>query len=166
MNVRPRETASTYSYANLWDRVDGDADREMYSFSGLSIYPERGDRIRYFHRDNDSAGWLKFGAQDTGDHYGFRVGSRYADSLQFYKDGSLVEGSDFDMNADEWYEVEIDYGASDPDNITARVYEIDGTEVGNLTVTDTDYDSGGVGFQSLERGGTMYWDDVRVETTR
>jgi len=62
-----------------------------------------------------------------------------------------------DFPNDEWMNVTIDWGSdgtinADIDGVTS------GSDIGSLTHTDTNYTSGGTGFNIFD--GTVYWDDI------
>ncbi len=140
-----------------------DLEPEVVSTSGLDDYPERGQMIRYYHYDEGETGYFRFGADGDGNHYGVRVGSEQFNGLALMKDGSFETGESIDVDEDEWYEVVVRWGTPmNPGEITAELYDSDGNFVEEVSMTDTDYDSGGIGFRG-ESGASVYWDDVRID---
>ncbi len=144
-----------------------DEDREMFSFGGLDDYPQRGDKIRYYARNHDFDEF-RFGAQTVNDHYAIQLRQ---DWILIYEDGEMEEWDDIDVDPDQWFEVIVDWGATENDEIHVELYYADDDPetdepIGEFTYTSTAYDDGGIGYQKAGETDNAYWDDVRVETSR
>lgn len=140
----------------------------IHSTSGLADYPEQGDtfsawmRSEAFEGGGDHVATL-FGVQDSDNYYrAIITGNEYL--LQVRDGGSLstIDSVSASPSAGSWYRVEVDWQADG--TIVATFYDDAGTEVANLSGTDSTFTSGGIGFDThgLATSGnnTGYYDTV------
>lgn len=146
---------------------------QIFSSSGLPVYPQRGDTIRgYFYStpgrsNNDDAfgfalqtdpidaGYHLVMAPDLGTNFGLSVGTW---------DSVAVQDNGVSVPTGQTVEWEIEFG--DP-TITAKLYDapIDsgGSVLSTISTDDSQYDNGGVSFQQNSGSPTgVEWDYVRV----
>jgi len=146
----------------------------LWSFSGYSDYPQRGDKIRYWTRSSDATtgNEFLFGVQDVSNYYMLRF---FPDNNEIRLDKVVGGSSNFltwttsaNIQGGQWYEVVIDWGATQNDTVSIEVLDTNGNVVGTTEVIDTEFDTGGVGYQydRFDGTGKTYWDSVRVETSR
>lgn len=114
---------------------------------------------------------VKFGIQSTGapaSNYAVCTDHNGTDRFVLVRDGvdnadttpAATLDSSTISTATGWYEVEVDWGAS---NITATLYGPDGSEFASLSSTDSNYSSGGYGFSYWYQSGG--WDNFTVRPT-
>ena len=142
-------------------------DNIIISNSGLSAYPNRGDRVEWYFREDGSTIFRVLVATsgtsfDPSDNYQFSANNRDSnnDKISITKD---VDGTASTLASDdsisfedsglfrgvvEWYE-----------NGTIRysVYNVDsygdtGTKVSTISAVDNSHDSGGIGFGVYDKG--------------
>lgn len=147
--------------------------REIYSTSGLPIYPSQGDVIHYNVRSNVSTGspenvysHLQFGYQDTNNLYKTEIQHAEEKWTLYIRQGGAYYKLDGDntisggLSADTWYQVEIDWGADG--NITARLYD-GSTLKSTLTGVDNNFTSGGISLRHSQTPGSYIdYDNIRV----
>lgn len=142
---------------------------------GLNYYPQRGDKFKLHIRlgTEYSGAEMWFGAQNydtTGP--GYSVGMRHRASstdstaergvfLQTYGGTGVNKTATFSTQADTYYTVEVRWGFP---TISASVYH-DGDFIESIQLDDSQWDSGGVGFDTSQSESPgpweMYWDGVR-----
>ena len=140
------------------------------SQSGLNRYPEPGEKFACYLQeiDNDAGVLAMFGVQDASNFYGFGFRD---DELVIHKDGFSVsdniggEEQVSGLSDGEWFDLEVEWQSDG--TITLSVFEIDQNSgdrqnlLGDVSATDTDYSSGGVGFGSSS-GGSIALNNYRV----
>lgn len=144
---------------------------EAVSTTGLDAYPSSGDTFSFWVRasgggDNLNVTW---GVQTTNPHknrYYAKLkptdGSFY---LFKYKDGSGDQRdytSGLSLSQDVWYEIEVQWASSGGDQ-TVTLYDSSGTQLAQLSMTDTEWSSGGIGYDAyLSSGESVYFDYVTL----
>jgi hypothetical protein len=127
----------------------GTKDTQSPSGSGLPNYPSAGDTFNgYLRADGDnSQAQLFFGYQDPGNTYLIQhsVGNS---RILFLKredgNGSVLNEDDFGPSASTWYQYRTDWQTDG--TITVTVFDEQGTQQTTLTISDSTYSSGGIGF--------------------
>lgn len=152
------------------DGSDNGAYR-IWSNSGLNNYPERGDTFRVWVRTNDNSSQrhrIVFGSQSGGwrsnggyalelNTAGGYISVIYFDSNGDYNDDSR---SDFNFDNNTWYESELIWGDTD---ITHRLLDQEGNELETVTLSDTTWNTGGVGLGNATSGTeTTYIENYRM----
>jgi hypothetical protein len=140
----------------------------IYSTSGLPNYPSAGNKFRC---------WVYFGAQSgyasSGElirtHFGVQssASSSYAivlspkgDSVEIWKDGSAIASTNASINGVTWYDQRCEWKS---DKINVDVLDVNGNTIASVSVTDSTYSSGGVGFGHNAGGNSGYWDGFATE---
>jgi len=146
------------------------------SLSGLNYYPSRGDKIQYYTKyEGRSTSRFQFGVQswDNNSREGYRVslnardgpGSRNPDSLVLLKHENdteevlATEDASLTNYRGEWLRTVVDWG----DSIRVTVYDSNDDDLATLSVRDTTYSEGGIGFtlRSYYNGSnSTSWDRV------
>ncbi len=131
----------------------------------------QGDSITYRVRATGGANLTHFtyGVQDHGNRYFVRVA--FADDgfeLQRYEGGSStdldVTTTSSPLAADTWYDVELEW--SEGGVHTATLFDQSGTQLAQVSATDTTWDWGHVGFDAyLGSGEAVYYDYLTTEAT-
>lgn len=152
----------------------------IQSSSGLENYPSAGDTISYYFRysssvfdDPDSSttdpSSFLFADQDSSTE----DSQRYEVSLRGYSlklrrrnsDGTITVLADTSIStsAGVWYFLEINWGSNG--SFTVTISDTDGNQIGEVTANDSNYSSGGIGFQSVDatNQGDQYYDKVVIE---
>lgn len=143
-------------------------DTEMISTSGLDYYPTAGDTFRYWVRGHNGADRinLTYGVQDHQNRYFARVNPHQGHiALYRYENGSstLLADEGVSLSQNTWYEAEIDWGGSGGHTLTLS--DSSGTQLAQISATDSRWTSGGVGYDAyLSDGGTVYIDHVTKGT--
>ena len=140
---------------------------EAISTSGLDAYPSAGDTFSFWVRasgggDNINATW---GVQGHDDRYYAKLkpdsGGLY---LFTYKNGSGDQhdyATGLSLSQDAWYEIEVEWQTDGTQIVT--LYDGGGSQLAQLSMTDTDWTSGGVGYDAyLGSGESAYFDDVTI----
>lgn len=141
------------------------------SDSGLNAYPSQGDTFRYNFQFNqtDQLQAFLFGAQSTGSGTGeaYRVEPRIekGNFSLYLNDGTsntLAQDTSVSYSTGVMYEVGIDW-ASDG-TITTTLYDDTGSQISQISATDTTYTSGGVGWRSYDPAdqSTIVHDYARI----
>lgn len=147
--------------------------------SGLPHYPSQGDTFKWRVKEVSESSIIirhPFGLQSNvspgvqnnpDEENGYHVRLRFDnDSLELAKqDGSfsvLASDSSMTYSLSTWYEPEVDWATDG--TITVTLYDLSGTQLGQVSATDTTYTSGGIGFSSDDMGsGTeTYWEFHRI----
>jgi len=140
---------------------------EVTSTSGLENYPEAGDTFRYFVRqdvDTDSSRVShQFGVQGT-DSYSidFRPNSNEIRFSSTYDSGNNLT-INTTLNANEWYEIEVDWGTNG--TFTIDAFDDTGSRLNNFpgTTTDNNQTTGGIGIVNKSPFGfSSFTDDWRI----
>jgi len=144
----------------------------MTSTSGLDRYPEAGDTFRVWWQpeegDTSTDDRLFFASQSTSVDNNYRV-HLYPQQNEFafakFEGGSqtrlAVSNQSYTDNT--WYEVEVEWGANG--SFTVTLFDDTGSQLNQLTPTDTTFSSGGVGFQHRDADGngiTSWFDYFRI----
>lgn len=143
---------------------------EFNSFSGLDYYPSPGDTVSCHIRGANGVaiGNFAYGVQDHDNQYvaQLRWDNQTAKLLRV-EDGELhgIDVQDAALDYDVWYDYEVEWG--EDGTHAATVTDDSGTEVVELSGTDTTYTSGGIGYDSYANdawgGGEVYFDYVLLE---
>lgn len=138
----------------------------IISTAGLDNYPAQGDTFEVYQRDGRKIGLggALFGVQDINNFYLVQFNSNAQDLRFFVKDGgsfTRLASQSTTISADVWYRLEIDWGS------TITVSQFDGgTLEASVSVTDSTYTSGGIGFRLavLSNSQTInsFWDLYRL----
>jgi len=141
---------------------------KVTSTSGLKNYPVAGDTFRYFVLlDTDATGSRvrhEFGVQGS-DQYRieFRPGN---DTITFgssYDSGNNVVFNT-NINKNEWYEIEVDWGTNG--TFTIDAFDNTGSSITNFpgTATDSNQTSGAIAIDSRSPSGgfSSFTDDWRI----
>lgn len=164
----------TYS---LEHDTPADGKYPIISTSGLANYPEAGDTFRvYFYTPSSNyVGIFGFAQQgntvNTGSiicdegGYAFEIRNSSADGvINWHKDQSQPSSSSVSDNLNAWNYIEIAWGSGGM--ITAEVRQAnDDSLLGDITVSDSSYASGGVLWGQDGASGTTatsYFDYVHV----
>ena len=135
---------------------DGSNSGVIRSTSGLPYYPERGETFEYWLYSDSSGSTgqesgLSFGVQNSSYRYESEIlydyGS-YGIVVEQIQNNSVVDQSISDaitFNQDEWHRFKIDWGSQD---INVSVYDSSETFLGNTTLSNTAYDSGGIEWEA------------------
>jgi len=144
---------------------------ELYSTSGLDIYPSAGDTIRYSVRATGGADDTNFsyGVQDAGNRYylntDFANGKFRFFILENYDHSSLDGTSAVTFDEDVWYQVELTW-KTDGTHEARLIHPVDG-EVTTITASDSTYSNGGIGFDAyLSAGQAVYYDFLTCNLLR
>ena len=158
----------TYSGTRALQIKDSSAT-EMISLpgDGLEDYPEAGDTFKCYVKamggaDNFNLSW---GVQGHSDRYYVKVkpssGSMY---LFKYKnnDGTVLDStSGLSVSQDTWYYIEVVWNTDGTQ--TVELYDLDGNELGKCSGVDTEWSTGGVGFDAyLGSGEAVHFDDYVI----
>lgn len=139
---------------------------EAISTSGLDAYPSAGDSFTYWVRGTGGADMTNFayGAQDHTNRYFVRVNVA-EDRLKLcrYKSAEtdLVrkDVTGFTLSQDAWYRVDVDWGTDGTH--TATLFDSSGSQLADVTMSDSTWTSGGIGFDAyLSSGQSVYFDSV------
>ena len=166
------QTAVTYQGSNAL-RFDGNASttEEITSTTGLDNYPAKGDRFAYYIRaSTNDAGKdcrTRFGFDTTDTDNTYRVIHEFdGGAIELRKEESNtttdLAGGDFNLPADEWCKVVVDYS----DTITVDTYDGNGDLLGSISAADSLAESskgGGIllgNFQST--GEDVYFDYIEI----
>lgn len=158
-------------------QINGTYNKHIYSYpgDGLSYYPKRGDKFElYYYADGFGSGSPpfesipSFGVSDSSNYYRcFINGNNGRFDINRISSGNS-ENSDFQSvsyPSRVWLRIEIDFGYTSSDIVSAKLERTDtNTVLANVSITDTEYDSGGIGFE-----GDIYGDnnkDRRVDYMR
>lgn len=141
---------------------------ELISTSGLGAYPQAGDTFSVRFRTNGTGGGEKanftYGVQSHTDRY-YVVLNPGAQEIRLfkYKDDSSIVLSDAvtaSFSADTWHVLEVDWETDGTHTATLYDEEAD-TQLAQVTGTDSEWTSGGIGFDAyLSTGEAVYFDDV------
>ena len=142
---------------------------ELISMYGLDYYPSAGDLFSTWVRATGGADLVNitYGVQNHLNRYYARVafgGGRI--KIYRYEDGSstlLAKQTGLNLSEDTWYEVEIDWKEDGTHIFT--LYDSSGTQVSQISATDSTWSAGGVGYDAyLANGGTVYLDYARIKS--
>jgi hypothetical protein len=138
------------------------------STSGLANYPAAGDTLKLalqlLSNGSGSVGGICFGVQDTNNFYLLNPSSDGTFKLFKKATGSFsgIASTGDNLPGGNFLTVTIDWGSSG--TIAIDVVDSNGTTQGSLSVVDTTYSSGGVGFRYS--GGSddtgAVWDFWRI----
>jgi hypothetical protein len=142
---------------------------EAISTSGLNAYPSAGDTFEYWVRGTGGADLTNFtyGVQDHANRYFVRVNVA-DDRFKLFKwEGNSTPGpldkqtSGFTLSQDAWYRVKVRWGTDGSHTVT--LFDSAGSQLAQISGTDSTWTSGGVGFDSyLSSGQSTYLDDVTI----
>ncbi|MFC6734526.1 hypothetical protein [Haladaptatus sp. GCM10025893] len=145
--------------------IDG-TNTEMISTTGLSRYPEAGERFSYWIRTTDGAEDinLSYGVQDHDNRYYIRVDvvnndlilSRYESGIAYQL---ASDSSGYTLSEDSWYEIEVAWAENGHHKVT--LYDNSRHQVARVSAVDVTWLSGGIGYDAyLATGGTVYIDHI------
>ena len=160
---------------------------ELLLGDGLSTSPERGDKFEGWFRQevsgdgasSNESGYVSFGIQsDRSDRYRVSVQVRGNSELRIEKTtGGSVDASPDDSDTtdrqDSWLKLIIDWDSAGDGDITATLEDDAGNQQLQATLTDTTWDSGDFGFESLaddpgsddsgnDKTIENFWDDWQI----
>ena len=160
------------SYALELDADGQSSGSAVESTSGLITYPAQGDTFEYWGRYSSGTETNKheffFATQGDGANY---MSSSYqvyfkpsADELSVQGFGSNSGSIPTDTAAvsfadDTWYRVEVDWATDG--TITVTAYDAGGTQLGQVSIQDTTYVSGGIGA-AVRSGATAWFDEISM----
>ncbi|NEU56786.1 hypothetical protein [Halorussus sp. MSC15.2] len=147
-----------------------DASPGAISTSGLNAYPSAGDTFSYWVRASGGADNLNvtWGVQDHDNRYYAKLKPSSGEFYLFtYENGNGQSHSNehhLSLSQDTWYEIEIQWATDGTQ--TAVLYDAGGTQLARISMTDSTWSSGGVGYDAyLSSGESVYFDDVRFESS-
>jgi hypothetical protein len=160
-------------YSGVYDEPDSSSRVRVQSKSGLSYYPKRGNKFRYYiYLDSDNILHNFVWAFDSVGSYaptnGYSVYIADGDGnqviLQDRSGPTNLDAVNLDPPKDVWIEVLVDYRESIEVNLTNTET---GSQIANLEASDSSYDSGRIGWawngDSGVGGSTKaYVDDLEV----
>lgn len=136
--------------------------------------PERGDKIEFYFRTNNSntqtSYGLLFAVQDTsnfGGGYFFRV-SPNDNSIILLKDGrsTNLASSEWTPTYNEYLKGVVEFGSVNSNDITVRVENLSGKTLASATEQgETTYDSGGLGYIANDKGSKADWTIDSIQTS-
>ena len=164
-----------YRNLALMENNDGDSMRRgksIISTSGLNKYPVAGQTLTWiqsepdYNKDNGRPMATFFGVQNSSNYYWVGIDPR--DSFYLVKDGSIQQESFPVIDPGFWYEIEVVWGTGG--SIVARLFDIDQSngsrisELSEISFTDTEYTSGGIGVGNKgPTGGGYALQEFRVD---
>ncbi|PSQ46129.1 hypothetical protein BRD15_10130 [Halobacteriales archaeon SW_6_65_15] len=138
---------------------------ELISTSGLDVYPSAGDTFSFWVRPSGGANNINvsWGVQGHDDRYYAKLkperGSFYLFTYKGGSGSSQDSAGNLSLSQGEWYEVEIDW--ADGGSQIATLYNPDGTQLAQLSMSDSTWSSGGIGFDAyLSSGESAHFDYV------
>jgi len=144
--------------------------RQIHSTSGLANYPSAGDiyRTNVYLTESGDDPFIYFGTQsESKDPNGYRVFiAKGSSTLEFQSiTGSTnvtsIASTGATIPTAEWLELEVDWGASG--DFTITLYNSAGAEIASVTGSDTNFTSGGIGWQTGSNNqSTQYFDNARI----
>lgn len=164
-------SSPTYSGAGAL-KIDG-TSTDVVSMSGLPDYPEAGDTFSTRVRWTSNANGVQFA-------YGIQTYVEYSDQEYYFvnirPDADQIVLKRYDLNgkhkldknfnvglsADTWYELEVDWQTDGTHTIT--LFDESGSQVTQLSATDSTWTDGGVGFFGREAnsGATVHFDEAVI----
>jgi hypothetical protein len=163
---------SSPTYAGSYALEITDDNTELISTSGLPNYPVAGDTFSTWVRGTNGADDLDvtYGVQDHDNRYFVNVeiqnGAIRLSKLENDSSTVLDADSGFSLAEDAWYELEVDWGRDGTH--TVRIYNSDGSKLGQCSATDKLWTCGGFGYDAFldSSGGTAYFDRTTVSETQ
>jgi len=134
----------------------------IVSTSELNTYPSQGDTFKFNVRQEATGNpTILFGAQDTSNWYGARV-MVATDNFTLRKDTNQLATTSASLSQGVWYEVKVEWKSSD--DIVATLLDGGGSSIAQISTTDSEYTSGGVGFrtQASNFNTESYFDHYRI----
>lgn len=116
----------------------------------------------------DVTGSAVFGVEDESSIDGYQIEAQANESsfnLAEFEEGSrtlLSQDTDVTYSTGIWYEVEFDWGSSG--GLTATLYDDGGSQVTQISATDSTFSSGGIGwhmFNSTTTSRSVFYDYMR-----
>lgn len=158
------------TYAGLQAlKISDSSATEMISLTGdgLSNYPEAGDSIKCYVKASGGADNFNFswGVQGHQNRYYVKVKPE-SDAMYLFKlkDGSgTVLGSEngLSMSQGSWYSLEVEWETGGTQ--TVELYDLEGNTLAECTGTDSEWSTGGIGFDAyLDSGETVYFDECVI----
>lgn len=144
------------------------SDSSIVSQSGLPYYPTRGDTIRWYNQQDTASAqsrfgffWSGTGMRSSGSGYSVYINVGDNEFGMFrWDDGDGVENptDSVSLSYDTWYLLEADTSATD---IVANLYDTDENLLVSVSLSDTAYDSGGIGmdYEGSNSDGSSVWYD-------
>lgn len=149
-------------------QMDDSSAPAIWSVDGLPRYPKAGDTFQAWWNveDGSNAVVLHWGIQHDDADWPPRYFLQYTGSDLYLK--KKANGTDTTLastawtaSASTWYRSEVQW--AEDGTMTCTVYDDAGTQQVQISGTDTDYNSGGVGFQHNGATGTyLYWDSYEI----
>jgi len=147
--------------------ISNGENTSIVSESGLDYYPQPGETF-YCYVRSDTTSTNQQCKIGYGQSSGFVGGDGYAIDVRFgdgqvnidrYDDGngSTLAGVSASLSANEWFEVEINWGTEGTHDVYVR--DSGGNVVANPSTTDSTYGKGGLGFSTQSLGSTTGWYD-------
>lgn len=152
-----------------------DTPRRISSTADLNDYPVPGDKFRCWLRmggdpNNNQAVGFYFGTQGAnGDPNGYRVDLKQSSTPDYRirkldNGGTNLATASQSYTADNWYEVKVDWQTDG--TITATLYDDQGSQLNEITGSDSTFTDGGVGFHANQSAGgsgiTYEYDYYRI----
>ncbi len=172
--VTETESTGTQVYGPTYSgtqalKIGGSTATEMISLpgDGLPDYPEAGDNIACYIKTTGGADNFNFswGVQGHQNRYYAKLRPE-ADRMYLfkYKDGNgtvLASESGLSMSQDTWYWIEIEWGADGTQ--TVELYDLDGNTLAECTGSDSEWSTGGVGFDAyIDSGEAVHFDECAI----
>ncbi|MFC4553481.1 MULTISPECIES: hypothetical protein [Halorussus] len=140
---------------------------EMISTAGLNHYPSAGSTMSYWIRGTNGADRTNFtyGVQDHTNRYFVRVNPEQG-ALGLYRTengtSTKLAGTGVALSQDTWYEVDIEWARDGTHTVT--LFNSSGTQLAQISATDSTWSSGGVGYDAYLSGSeAAYFDGVTID---
>ncbi len=156
-------TVKNGSYALSWDGSNGAG---IYSTTGLDNYPAQGDVYKgHVYQNSGDDPKVYFGLSDFDNTYFVNVRMDDGRFVIQKRDGgnqsSIASDTSISGITGEWLEYEIDWQTDG--TISATLYRADGSQMTNISGTDTTFSGGGIGWLTHSKnGGSVYFDYARL----
>lgn len=142
---------------------------------GLNAYPDQGETFRFWTQLRGSVrSHTNYGRQTVGsgdndsrDGDGYQVVLHDTNTFSLAVNGyfggtTLAEDTSVTVNTNEWYEIEVVWGTDDSHTVT--LYDSSGTQLTQLSATDSTYTNGGIALSADNNNDSadVWWDYYRV----
>lgn len=170
-------TASDGDNSLYYDGATVSGWHHLVSTSGLSEYPQQGDTFRWGMYIGPNAGgavsvftWAAQSATWAPNGYGVRINRNPSSSntIQLEKDFTAFSASSASTTApipqSEWLTCVVDW--ADDGTMTFTLFDAAGTQLGQVSATDTTYTTGGLGFEASDSAGASpRFDAIQIDAT-
>jgi len=155
----------SYSGVGTLEHTGGDIEMFSLPGDGLNNYPSSGDTFSCWVLSEGGQGdtYLAYGVQNSlQDFYWVNLDFTNQKMYLFKRvdgDSTSLEGtSQISLEEDTWYYLDIYWGTDGTHEI--YLYDVNENVVGELTATDSEFTSGGIGFLTYPETSSdkFYWD--------